>query len=534
MRFGWLLPAAVTVAGIFAVAYSLRFIHDVFFNGEPINLPKTPHEPTRWMKVPVEILVALCLLVGIFPALTVEPILAVASVGVLQGPLPEHDLAIWHGFSPALWMSVIALIGGGLTYLGRQPLFAFYERHEHRLEAKVLYQRLLNRLFALAGAITQRLNTGSLQRILFVFILAALTLGLAGFLGASMPLTGTRPRMPVDGVSLLATLGLIAAAIGAVLQHRQRLIALIFMGAVGLVVALIFIKFSAPDLALTQLSVEVVTIVLLLLALYFLPQQSPVETDPTQRSWQMLLAISAGGGAAALTWAVVTRPYETIAGYFLANSVPGGGGSNVVNVILVDFRGYDTLGEISVLALAGIGIYAMLDRLTLDGPKRDARERAWDSDLHPMILSSLTRLLLPLALLASIFIFLRGHNLPGGGFIAGLITAVALIMQYLANGVAWTYARMPWNMQLLIGWGLLIATLTGLASLAFGYPFLTSTFGHLEWPVVGEFELASAMAFDLGVYLVVVGATLLILIHLGQMHWTHRSALPQKPRKENG
>ncbi len=88
MRFGWLLPAAVTVAGIFAVAYSLRFIHDVFFNGEPINLPKTPHEPTRWMKVPVEILVALCLLVGIFPALTVEPILAVASVGVLQGPLP--------------------------------------------------------------------------------------------------------------------------------------------------------------------------------------------------------------------------------------------------------------------------------------------------------------------------------------------------------------------------------------------------------------------------------------------------------------
>ncbi len=107
-------------------------------------------------------------------------------------------------------------------------------------------------------------------------------------------------------------------------------------------------------------------------------------------------------------------------------------------------------------------------------------------------------------------------------------------MQYLANGVSWTYARMPWNMQLLIGWGLLIATLTGLASLAFGYPFLTSTFGHLEWPVVGEFELASAMAFDLGVYLVVVGATLLILIHLGQMHWTHRSALPQKPRKENG
>ena len=528
MRFGWLLPATVTVAGVFAVAYSLRFIHDVFFNGEPINLPKTPHEPPRWMKVPVEILVALCLLVGIFPALTVEPILAVASIGVLQGPLPEHDLAIWHGFSPALWMSVIALIGGGLTYLGRRPLFAFYERHEHRLEAKALYQRLLNGLFTLTQAVTQRLDTGSLQRMLFVFILSALMLGLAGFLSASMPLTGSRPRMPVDGVSLLATLGLMAAAIGAVWLHRQRLIALILTSAVGLVVALIFIKFSAPDLALTQLSVEVVTIVLLLLALYFLPQHSPVETDLAQQRWQILLAVAAGGGAAALTWAVVTRPYETIAGYFLANSVPGGGGGNVVNVILVDFRGYDTLGEISVLALAGMGIYAMLASLRLDGPEQDAQGRAWDPDLHPVILSSLTRLLLPLALLVAVFIFLRGHNLPGGGFIAGLITAVALIMQYLSNGAAWMRSRLPWNMHIAIGLGLLIATLTGLASLIFGYPFLTSTFGYLHWPAVGEFELASAMAFDLGVYLVVVGATLLILIHLGLMHQANRPVTPNQ------
>ena len=117
----------------------------------------------------------------------------------------------------------------------------------------------------------------------------------------------------------------------------------------------------------------------------------------------------------------------------------------MVNVILVDFRGYDTLGEITVLALAGLGIYAMLDRLHLPGPRQDAEGRAWDPDLHPAIMASLTRLLLPLALLVSVFILLRGHNLPGGGFIAGLITAVALIMQYLANGVAWTHARLPWQ-----------------------------------------------------------------------------------------
>jgi multicomponent K+:H+ antiporter subunit A len=193
----------------------------------------------------VEVLVVLCLVVGILPALTVEPILAVAVAGVLQGPPPDHDLAIWHGASPALWMSVIALTGGGSVYLGRKPLFAFYERHADRLEARWLYDRLLNGLFALAGALTRLLDTGSLQRLLFVTILSALVLGVAGFLGAPGPLTGVRARLPMDGVSLLATVGLMAAAVGAVVLHRQRLVALILMGAVGLVIALIFVKFSA-------------------------------------------------------------------------------------------------------------------------------------------------------------------------------------------------------------------------------------------------------------------------------------------------
>ena len=143
MPFGWLLPTAVTVAGVFAVAYSLRFIHDVFFNGDPIDLPRTPHEPPRWMKVPVEILVALCLLVGIFPAQTVEPILAVAAGAVLQGPLPAHDLALWHGVNPALWMSAIALVGGVLLYLARKPLYALHERFEGKLDARAIYERLL-------------------------------------------------------------------------------------------------------------------------------------------------------------------------------------------------------------------------------------------------------------------------------------------------------------------------------------------------------------------------------------------------------
>lgn len=518
MQFGWLLPLAVTVAGVFAVAYSLRFIHDVFFNGEPIDLPRTPHEPPRWMKVPVEILVALCLLVGILPALTVQPILTLAATSVLQAPPPPHDLAIWHGFSPALWMSVIALLGGGLLYFGRKPLFVLYERLEDRIDARRLYNALQDGLFAVAGGLTRLLDTGSLQRLLAVFIGFALLLGGAGWFSADSPLSGPRALLPVDGVSLFAALAMAAAMIATVALHRQRFVALVLIGAVGLLVSLIFVKFSAPDLALTQLSVEVVTVILLLLALYFLPQQTPVESHRGRRLRDVLLAGLAGLGVGALAWAVLTRPYASIAEFFLANSVPGGGGHNVVNVILVDFRGFDTLGEITVLALAGLAIYAMLDKLRLDGRGCDDVGRAWNWDSHPAIMASLTRLLLPLALLVSIYILLRGHNLPGGGFIAGLVTAVALIMQYLANGVAWTHDRLPANLHPTIAAGLAIATLTGLASLAFDHPFLTSTFGHFDWPLVGEFELASAMAFDLGVYLVVVGATLLILIHLGLMH----------------
>ena len=518
LRFGWLLPAMVTLAGVFAVAYSLRFIHDVFFNGDPIDLPNTPHEPPRWMKAPVEVLVVLCLLVGIFPVLTVQPILEVAAQGVLQAPLPAFDLAIWHGFSPALWMSVIALIGGGLVYLGRKPGFKIHDRFAVWCDAKIFYHRLLKSFFAFSAFVTRVLDRGSLQRMLVVFTLFALALGTTGMLSGGSALSGTRTRLPVDAVSGLMALGLMVTAIGVVVLHRQRFLALVLMGAVGLVVTLIFVKFSAPDLALTQLSVEVVTIVLMLLALYFLPPLSPVVSSTLRRSRDLLLSVAVGAGAAALTWAVLTRPFQSIAIYFLVHSLPDGGGRNVVNVILVDFRGYDTLGEITVLALAGLGIYALLEGLRLPVPEHDATGRLWNTDAHPPIMAFFVRLLLPVALLVSMFILLRGHNLPGGGFIAGLITAVALMMQYLASGVTWMHRRLSGHMHPVIGLGLLIAAATGLGSWYFGYPFLTSTFGHVDLPLLGAMELATAMAFDFGVYLVVVGATLLILVHLGLVH----------------
>jgi multicomponent K+:H+ antiporter subunit A len=340
-------------------------------------------------------------------------------------------------------MSVIALFGGMLLYAGRKPLYTMHARLGGWLDARAIFERTLFGLYGFARAVTAWLDTGSLQRQVLLFVLAVLVLGTAGMLGAPGPLAGPQPLLPVDGVSLLAACVLIAATVAATLLQRSRLTALILAGASGLIVSLIFVKFSAPDLALTQISVEVVTIVLLLLALYFLPPQAPADSTKSRRWRDGGIALAAGGGIAALAFAVLTRPNAGIGDWFLANSVSGGGGRNAVNVILVDFRGFDTFGEITVLALAALGIFAMLEHVRLPGPLTDEAGRAWDADMHPLILATFARLLLPLALLVSAFILLRGHNAPGGGFIAGLVTAIALIMQYLANGVAWTHARLP-------------------------------------------------------------------------------------------
>lgn len=268
---------------------------------------------------------------------------------------------------------------------------------------------------------------------------------------------------------------------------------------------------------MTQLSVEVVTIVLLMLALYYMPSWTPVESTRAQRIRDVVIALTAGTGMTLVTLAMLTQSFSSISDFFLQNSKPGGGGTNVVNVILVDFRGFDTLGEITVLAIAALGIYAMLKNTDLPAPPGDGLGRVWARVQYPLMLTQIARPMLPLALMVSAYIFLRGHNVPGGGFIAGLITSVALILQYIASGMIWTEDRIPVRYHNVIGLGLLFAVIAGAGSLAFGYPFLTSAFGYINWPVVGKFEVASALIFDLGVYLAVVGATLLALVSIGRL-----------------
>ncbi|MFZ2039137.1 MAG: monovalent cation/H+ antiporter subunit A [Desulfobacterales bacterium] len=518
---GWILPVAATLAGVFSVAYSARFIHDVFFNGQPRDLPKyPPHEPPRFMKIPVEILVALCLLVGILPALTVGPLLAVAAASVVGQDLPPYSLGLWHGFNTPLLMSVVAL-GGGLALYGmRRRLFALHEAMALRPDAAAMFRAAEGFLSRVAGDAPRLLDTGSLQRsagLLLAAAAAAMLVPLAPGV-AGVQISGT----PVDPLSLIGVTLLLAAGLLTVFWHRHPLKAVIALSVVGLLVSLAFVRFSAPDLALTQLSVEVVTIMLLLLALFFLPQRCAPESSPWRRARDLALSLATGCGVGLAAWGMLTGPHASISGFFMDQSLPGGGGKNVVNVILVDFRGFDTLGEITVLAVAAIGIFALLYNLRLPVPQADPDGRPWAGERHPVILSQMTRFLLPLALLVAAHLFLRGHNAPGGGFIAGLVAAVALVLQYMASGIAWTQKQWRQACHPLIAAGVLMASATGTVSLFLNRPFLTSAFGHVHLPVVGEFELASAMVFDLGVFLTVVGVILLIIANLGKL--TRRSA----------
>jgi len=517
-----LLPLGATLAGVFSVTYSARFIYEVFFNGSPKDLPKVPHEPPMFMRVPVEILVVLCLVVGLVPGITIGPTLAVAAQAALfggpGGPMPAYKLALWHGVNLPLIMSAIALVGGLLLYVLLHRLVGL-----HRLEKLPLWIMKGGRDFFAAGAeqlvraasvLTGALQNGQLQRYLALLVIMSVAAGALPLLrGLDFGSGSVDLPAPDLAVSALWLIGM-AAAIGTVVAHRQRLLALILLGATGLVVSLAFVYLSAPDLALTQLLVEVVTIILMMLALNWLPREGRPEGVPfrfSPKKWgHAVIACVAGLGTSSLAYLVLTRPFDSISPYFLRTTVPEGGGSNAVNVILVDYRGFDTLGEITVLGIAGIIVFALLAGFAPTAPSTVVNGRN-DAERHPLVLQLASRLILPLAILVSIFLFLRGHNQPGGGFIAGLVLSIALILMFVANGGAWVAQRMGTDFRGWIGWGLLVAGLTGVASWFLGSPFLTSTYDYpVIWPF-GAVPLASAAVFDLGVYLTVVGATMVAL-----------------------
>tara|TARA_B110000285_G_C15135469_1_gene626542 strand:- start:1073 stop:3931 length:2859 start_codon:yes stop_codon:yes gene_type:complete len=511
-----LVPVMATIGSLFSAAYCFRFISHTFLGPQRDDYPATPHDPPVGLWLPPAILVVLVVAIGVAPFLA-EPFIKVVTASVLgdAAELPKAYFKIWHGLVPALYMSMIAVVGGLLMLLIFKPALGVWDKAA-RPEAKHIFDAVIASAVSLARRIIAPLHDGAFTRYAAIMAVTVVAVGYhawaTGTVGAS-----TRSVQPANFVQIAGWLMLVAATCGLVVLHRNRLLSLILIGIVGLVVSVGFVFFSAPDLAMTQLTVEVVTIILLLLALNFLPNHTPVESSVLRRTRDGTVAVAAGLGAAALSYHYLLRDTiaPSISNFHLANSYKGGGGTNVVNVILVDFRGFDTYGEIIVLGIAALIIYALTEAL-LDGPVR-ARllnrkpDQPRSGGMHPMMMVVVTRVIMPVVLMVGFYIFWRGHNVPGGGFIAGLVVSIAVVMQYMASGFSWTSARLRYPYHGVIGTGVLIAGLTGIGSWFFGKPFLTSDFTYVRIPPFEKFELATAALFDLGVFLAVVGAVMLSL-----------------------
>jgi multicomponent K+:H+ antiporter subunit A len=513
----------VTVGALFSVAYSFRYIVHVFLGPVRDDYPHTPHDPGFGMWAPPAFLAVLVVLIGLFPNTMVGPLVATVGQAVIgQGTeMPYYSLKLWHGVNAALLSSIAAVVLGLALLWAHRPVAALWDAAP-RPEAKIIFDRVLDAKVRMAAVLTNALHDGSITRYIAIFTLAVVGFGAWAFWGAPHT-SGARGAIPVSAVPLAAWALLVVGTATLVALHRQRFLALVVVSIVGLIVSVGFVYFSAPDLAMTQLTVEVVTIILLLLALNFLPKETPRESSGLRRLRDGAIAGVAGLGVFGLTWAILSRDLSVppISGYHLANAYEGGGGTNVVNVILVDFRGFDTFGEIIVLGIAALVIFAVIETLLAGPVGRRLRVRAADrplaGDRHPLMMVVATRVALPLALTVGVFIFLRGHNEPGGGFIAGLVVSIALVMQFMASGFAWSEQRQRADYHVWIGLGVLIAGLTGVASWVLGWPFLTSTNEYVTvWPLA-KVHLASAIAFDVGVFLTVVGTVLLALASLARL-----------------
>ncbi len=545
-------PYVATIAGAFAVTYSVRFIHTVFFGPKPVDLPREPHEPPHWMRRPIELLVVICVVVGIVPALSIGGMLDTAVVAVLGENTPAYSLAVWHGFTTPLLMSIVALTSGlGLYWLLRDYLRDCEEGPPYfrRLKGQRIFERLLVTVsWRWARAVESVLATRRLQPQMRLLVVAAILAGVWAMWGAGAVL----PDISIHGfdpvLGIFWAIGAFCAVAAAYQAKFHRLAALILMSGTGLVTCLTFVWLSAPDLAVTQLLVEIVTTVLILLGLRWLPKRLEDianAIDPTtrmRRHRDFAISVAAGLGVALLAYFTMLAPRPPSVGdFYLEHAYSEGGGTNVVNVILVDFRGFDTMGEIVVLAIVALTIFALLRRFrpaedTADAPYQQREQDEFDNVRRDreigetlkdylLVPSVIMRWMFPVIVLLAAYLLVRGHDLPGGGFAAGVTMAIGFLLQYLAGGTRWVEERLRILPVRWIGFGLLLGVATGLGSFIFGYPFLTSYFRYAELPLIGEMPMATALLFDLGVFSLVVGAVVLMLVAIGHQSLRVRTRL---------
>ncbi len=506
---GTALVVVLIAGSILTVAYSGRFVLGVLGRlAEPDRdaVSTTAAAPAGWFVAPGLLLAIGSLAAGLAPVLVDETVQA-ATVSLYSAAEPKH-VVLWAGFNTALMLSAVVIVAGAVMIASHRRIelaqHAFGSAISRVPDADRVFWGIVTGTSRFAKRITAIVQNGSLPIYLMVILGVATALPLVPALTSfdTLPDTiGTWVHVPIAGV-------IVVAAVGATVV-RRRIAAALMLGAVGYAMAGFYVVQGAPDLALTQFTIETLATVLFVLVLRFLPRRftdaRAVVTAPVRLAVAGLVGVTVFVLALVAAGARSDVSQASISGEMLERSVPDGKGANVVNVILVDFRGLDTLGEITVLAVAALGAVS-LARVARRPGERAAANRSFAK--LPIVDAS-ARLLYPSILVLSAYFLFAGHNQPGGGFVGGLTAGAAISLRYIAGGVAAvrkSFRLAPWT---ILGSGLAMSGLTALVPLATGNSLLEHADVKWNLPLVGTMKATSALPFDIGVYLVVVGLVLM-------------------------
>ena len=555
----WGLVALLGVAlgSVLTAAYGIRFVWGAFWTkrdaaGDRMPVTAWPDPPVGFLAAPI-VLAGLTLVSGFAAPLLDTAFAGYADAAPAVTPgvhAPEHaaHLALWHGFEPALWISLATILGGALVFwaalaggwAGRRRILPF--------TAGDVYNGALRgiaRVSVLTTGLTQRGSLPVYVGTIFVVFVAA-----EGTVLLASPQWRTALEAWQTPAQLFAAPVMIVAALVAV-RARKRYTGVVLVSVTGLGMVLLFATSGAPDLALTQVLVETVTLIAFALVLRRIPARLG---DHNASVWPVARAVL--GAAVGVTMAAVAivatgaRTATPISERFPQLAYELGHGKNVVNVALVDLRGWDTMGELSVLILAATGVASLvfvthradtLSTFTTKLPNMRARRplvetdrglrsqsadtgghRAWlvggqrvRPENRSIMLEVIVRILFHTIIVVSLYLLFAGHNLPGGGFAGGLVAGMALVMRYIAGGRYELGAAAPTDAGRFLGVGMSLAVACAVVPVLFGAAPLTSAFFEIQLPVLGHVEFVTSTIFDIGVYLVVIGLVLDVLRSLG-------------------
>lgn len=533
--WGTVALVGLVIGSVLTVAYTARFVWGTF--GTKDVAPTDVAAPGPWFQASPVILSILTIVGGVAGPLLTPRIESYAET--FGAGAHEPVLTLWHGFTPALWLSVAAVVGGIALWLLRRPVAHLQEtlvRRLHLPDAERSYHAVVRGVDRASVEVTGFTQRGSLPVYLGVVLVVLVLLpGSAAVRAWGTPSisVGDGGVFEPDDALRIATAALVCGAALLTVRSRRRLRAVLLLGITGYGTALLFVLHGAPDLALTQVLVETFALVTFVLVLR---RFGPFFSDrPFTAARRVRIAIGASAGVAVAAYAVVAANARTAAPVgrdFEGPAYDFGGGENIVNITLVDIRVWDTFGELAVLVVAATGIASLIflitDRAQSHRETRRARpglddDRAdWlpgaaalEIERRSVMFEVVARAVFPVLMIFSVYLMFTGHYTPGGGFAGGLVAGLALAVRYLAGGRRELDAAAPVDAGVVLGSGLAVAAASGLVPLLVGANTFQSGVFDIPVPLLGDVHVVTSVAFDVGVYLVVVGLALDVLRSLG-------------------